>query len=277
MKKLIIAIAMLSLFVPFINGQQENKKEMNNVSITENSQKGIPGIGNKVICPVTQEEFFITEKTPKIEYEGKTYYFCCEGCIEKFKKEPQKYISNTDLKIGNKVICPVMGTKFIPNSKSPKAEYKGKAYYFCCSECIEKFNKEPEKYINKPSKKKCCDDKNKKTHNHKHEKGKMCNMCDENKSDNKSQTESKKTFTMDEISKHNKKGDCWLVINSKVYDVSEFSKKHNEKILLGCGKDATKLFETRTDENGNKIGSGRPHSENARKIRDKFYIGELAK
>jgi cytochrome b involved in lipid metabolism len=66
------------------------------------------------------------------------------------------------------------------------------------------------------------------------------------------------------VSKHNKKEDCWLVINNKVYDVSEFSKKHNENILLGCGKDAIKLFETRTDEKGNKIGSGRPPSEKAK-------------
>jgi len=27
-----------------------------------------------------------------LEYEGDTYYFCCEHCKEKFENEPTKYI-----------------------------------------------------------------------------------------------------------------------------------------------------------------------------------------
>lgn len=27
-----------------------------------------------------------------IEYKGKKVYFCCAGCKEKFKKEPEKYL-----------------------------------------------------------------------------------------------------------------------------------------------------------------------------------------
>src|SRR5579863_4985686 len=29
------------------------------------------------------------------EHNGKTYYFCSAGCIEKFKKDPAKYVSGT--------------------------------------------------------------------------------------------------------------------------------------------------------------------------------------
>jgi YHS domain-containing protein len=43
-------------------------------------------------------------------------------------------------------ICPVMGN---PINKSVYTEYKGKKVYFCCPECKEKFEKEPEKYIAK--------------------------------------------------------------------------------------------------------------------------------
>jgi Cu+-exporting ATPase len=32
------------------------------------------------------------KKAPKYEYEGKTYYFCCPGCIDQFKADPEKYI-----------------------------------------------------------------------------------------------------------------------------------------------------------------------------------------
>ncbi|MBI5534995.1 MAG: YHS domain-containing protein [Deltaproteobacteria bacterium] len=38
-------------------------------------------------------EFVVTEQSPKVEYEGKTYYFCCPGCVEQFKADPKKYLS----------------------------------------------------------------------------------------------------------------------------------------------------------------------------------------
>lgn len=74
------------------------------------------------------------------------------------------------------------------------------------------------------------------------------------------------------FSKHDKKGDCWLLISDKVYNVSEFSAHPGgEAILQGCGKDATELFETRP------MGSKKPHSEKARELREKYYIGDLEK
>src|SRR6266852_72112 len=30
---------------------------------------------------------------PKLEQAGKTYYFCCGHCAEKFKAEPEKYLN----------------------------------------------------------------------------------------------------------------------------------------------------------------------------------------
>lgn len=46
---------------------------------------------NNKICPVSGEE--IDEKTKvTYEHEGKIYNFCCQMCIDEFKKDPQKYI-----------------------------------------------------------------------------------------------------------------------------------------------------------------------------------------
>ena len=42
--------------------------------------------------------------------------------------------------------CPVMGGAI---NKNFFAEYKGKKVYFCCADCKEQFEKEPEKYIAK--------------------------------------------------------------------------------------------------------------------------------
>lgn len=161
MKKLIltgiIAISLISWL--FAQETKENKLSTQTAVSTQ--------IGNKLICPVTGEEFPLTADTPKLVIEEKIYYFCCKGCAKKFSKEYQKKISDTtDLNVKNQVVCPVMGTEFVPNSKSPKTEYKGKTYYFCCPDCVGKFNKEPEKYISK-AKKKCCGENSKET-KHKH-------------------------------------------------------------------------------------------------------------
>lgn len=32
--------------------------------------------------------------TAKIEYQGKTYYFCALECLNLFKEDPEKYISD---------------------------------------------------------------------------------------------------------------------------------------------------------------------------------------
>jgi cytochrome b involved in lipid metabolism len=87
------------------------------------------------------------------------------------------------------------------------------------------------------------------------------------------QTQTAKTYTMNEIAKHATAEDCWLLIDGQVYDVTSFiaSGKHagGEAIITGCGIDATKLFNTRP------MGSGTPHSDKARSFLPSFYIGDL--
>ncbi|CAD8101256.1 unnamed protein product [Paramecium sonneborni] len=54
-----------------------------------------------------------------------------------------------------------------------------------------------------------------------------------------------KNYTAEEVSKHNKPGDVWTVLNGKVYDISLYLDYHPggvEKLMLGAGKDCTKLF-----------------------------------
>ncbi|MCL7393323.1 MAG: YHS domain-containing protein [Thaumarchaeota archaeon] len=37
----------------------------------------------------------VGKDTPyKMEYKGKTYYFCCGYCLEEFRKNPEKYLSS---------------------------------------------------------------------------------------------------------------------------------------------------------------------------------------
>ncbi|XP_030532266.1 cytochrome b5 [Rhodamnia argentea] len=75
-----------------------------------------------------------------------------------------------------------------------------------------------------------------------------------------------KLFAFEEVEKHNQTKDCWLIISGKVYDVTPFMDDHpggDEVLLSATGKDATNDFED--------VG----HSDEAREMMDKYYIGEI--
>ncbi len=47
-----------------------------------------PAIANKK-CPVGGED--VDPKGKTVTYKGKTVGFCCDDCVEKFQKDPEKY------------------------------------------------------------------------------------------------------------------------------------------------------------------------------------------
>ncbi|OMJ94652.1 hypothetical protein SteCoe_2148 [Stentor coeruleus] len=53
-----------------------------------------------------------------------------------------------------------------------------------------------------------------------------------------------KEITWSEITKHTKRKDCWMVLYNKVYNVTDYIKKHpgGDVIFKSVGKDATLLF-----------------------------------
>ncbi|KIY43297.1 Flavocytochrome c [Fistulina hepatica ATCC 64428] len=58
-------------------------------------------------------------------------------------------------------------------------------------------------------------------------------------------TGGKKEYTMEEVAKHNKKDDVWVVVNGQVLDATEFLPDHpggEKAILLYAGRDATEEF-----------------------------------
>jgi cytochrome b involved in lipid metabolism len=78
-------------------------------------------------------------------------------------------------------------------------------------------------------------------------------------------------FTWDEIAPHSGSGSCWLVIDGRVYDVTAYVGEHPadpDTILRYCGKDSTEPFDTKD--------RGRPHSDHARRLLERYRIGEVA-
>ncbi|CAD8127646.1 unnamed protein product [Paramecium sonneborni] len=54
-----------------------------------------------------------------------------------------------------------------------------------------------------------------------------------------------KQLTIEDVSKHNTSDSAWIVINSKVYDVTHYLNKHpggREQLMKGVGTDGTPLF-----------------------------------
>jgi cytochrome b involved in lipid metabolism len=94
-----------------------------------------------------------------------------------------------------------------------------------------------------------------------------------NKSSNSNNTQTvTKQITLSEVAKHTTASDCWMVINGNVYDVTGYIPGHpgGDQILLGCGKDATSMFNSRPSD-------GTSHSDRARSTLTRYQIGVLAK
>src|SRR5947209_4191868 len=83
------------------------------------------------------------------EHAGATYYFCCDGCRQKFLADPDKFLSKVSAApaaSSPRVTDPVCGMKVDPATARHKTEHAGKTVYFCSARCQEKFAAEPARY-----------------------------------------------------------------------------------------------------------------------------------
>lgn len=74
-----------------------------------------------------------------------------------------------------------------------------------------------------------------------------------------------------EVAEHGSIDDCWLIINNKVYDVTDYISLHpggTRVITPYCGKEATEPMETR--------GEGASHSRIAWEHLESLHVGDLA-
>jgi YHS domain-containing protein len=47
-------------------------------------------IGDVTECPISGEKFVVTDQSPSLVHEGKTYYFCCPRCKAKAEADPAR-------------------------------------------------------------------------------------------------------------------------------------------------------------------------------------------
>lgn len=96
-----------------------------------------------IICPVSGEKMLKSEAAGPYEHKGVKYYFCCNNCIEKFKKDPEVYLNRT-----KDIICGMT----IDKRTASKVTYEGNDYYFCTDKCKAEFEKDPPAQVMKAMK-----------------------------------------------------------------------------------------------------------------------------
>lgn len=84
-------------------------------------------------------------------------------------------------------------------------------------------------------------------------------------------------YSKSDVAEHNSESDCWTYINNKVYDLTEYIPRHpgGDEVLRACGVDGTSLFEQRKTDDGEKVGSGFPHSDSATSQLGRYLKGQL--
>lgn len=86
-----------------------------------------------------------------------------------------------------------------------------------------------------------------------------------------------RVITKDEVATHNSKASCWTIIDSNVYDLTSYVSGHSggSEILRACGVDGSSLFNSRETASGQEVGSGSPHSSNAKSDLKDLHIGSV--
>lgn len=98
-------------------------------------------------CPIMDEPINLAVSTAT---DDGPVFFCCEGCVKKFGKNPAKYASKVSeqraaLADRPKVqtTCPVTGE---PVDQKVSIDAGGKKVFFCCQGCSSKYKSDPRKY-----------------------------------------------------------------------------------------------------------------------------------
>jgi Cu+-exporting ATPase len=98
----------------------------------------------------------------RLDFRGKTFYFCCPSCKERFEKSPESYLPAKPLSSQPFAVLsdpprkpapgfrrdPVCGMSVDPERAAATLEYEGQTFSFCCSHCAAKFKADPHKYLN---------------------------------------------------------------------------------------------------------------------------------
>lgn len=120
------------------------------------------------VCGNDLDEVKAKSAGRKSDYQGKTYYFCSDGCQQKFDQTPERFAAKPDTSAAHEQVksstqAPIAAEKTPKKTKDPvcgeevdegqakatglTSDYEGKTYYFCSYSCNRQFDKDPDHYL----------------------------------------------------------------------------------------------------------------------------------
>ncbi|MFZ3014896.1 MAG: heavy metal translocating P-type ATPase [Nitrospira sp.] len=115
------------------------------------------------ICGMTVDP---AKAAGRYDHNGTTYYFCAVSCLERFRADPDRALSQKPrtlitmpaprkplpmmVQATPGEIDPVCGMTVQPATAAGSYEYRGKKYYFCATRCLEKFRADSDYYLTPP-------------------------------------------------------------------------------------------------------------------------------
>jgi YHS domain-containing protein len=100
-----------------------------------------------VICPTcgcSLVRFGMTrEQAARTAYARTLYFFCCQGCAERFRADPERYLAQ----IADVVVCPgCLGEK--PAARTVTVEVAGQTVHVCgCPGCQSAVERDPDRLL----------------------------------------------------------------------------------------------------------------------------------
>jgi YHS domain-containing protein len=130
MRKSLMAAAMLVALVVIIGGVSMAEEGMK-MSMGEDKDKG------PATDPVSGKKVMV-EDAPEAVFLDTLFRFESVENLAMFRTAPEKYAT---------VACPVSGEPVRIRDAKVKTVADGRTWYFCCGDCIKKFEKNPGKYV----------------------------------------------------------------------------------------------------------------------------------
>ncbi len=88
-----------------------------------------------------------------LRHDHQDYYFCSQGCEDKFRAHPEQYLSHPE-----QLKDPVCGMDVSTDSEF-HVTHEHQDFYFCSEHCENKFKADPDRYLNpQPQTEAACDD-----------------------------------------------------------------------------------------------------------------------
>lgn len=85
------------------------------------------------------------EQAVRHEYRSVTHFFCCQGCLELFKQDPEMHLKETS----DIDVCPTCLAEK-PIAFTEPIQFESEELHFCrCPYCLDTFNNNPQYYLDR--------------------------------------------------------------------------------------------------------------------------------